>query len=104
MSLAMRELPAHLAAPNRSQTREMRRRPAPRRYPMLGLSGRSRQADADLEIYNFSLDTSNSSVFSGRWRPFPEMTICEQHPLDAHDGMADRCAIFPLRGQMGWPR
>src|ERR1700692_4219279 len=33
-----------------------------------------------------------------------ETVICEQHPLDARDRMADRCPLFSIRRQIGRPR
>ncbi|MDB5610448.1 MAG: hypothetical protein JWP25_7348 [Bradyrhizobium sp.] len=52
-------------AKTRSQPREVLRPPPLAVMPMLGLTRRRRQANADCETYNFSLSTFNSSIFSG---------------------------------------
>src|SRR5580692_4287845 len=70
---------------------------------MLELTPRPGQANADRENYDFSLDTPSSPVFQGLLAIVPESTICEQHPLDARDRMADRCSLFRVGRQIRGP-
>src|SRR5258708_18597521 len=72
--------------------------------PMLGLTRRLRQANADREAYDFSLSSPILAFFQAFAALPLETVICEQHPLDARDRMADRCPLFSIRGQIGRPR
>src|ERR1700736_3302173 len=97
---------ANLAAPKIAHKLAKSKGPPPLAVaPMLGLTRMPGQADADLGIYDFSLENSRLSRFL---RPLqaipPETVICEQHSLDARDGVAHRHPLFPFRGQMGRPR
>src|SRR5258707_13233255 len=71
---------------------------------MLGLTRSLRQATAEHESYDFSLSAPNLPFFQAVEAFFPETVICEQHPLDARDRMADRCSLFPFRRLVGRPR
>src|ERR1700691_3029735 len=77
---------------------------------MLGLTRRLGQANAGHGSYDFSLETPGrlissvlSSVFSGPVAALPEILICEQHPRDARNRMADCCPLFPFRRQVCRP-
>src|SRR5258706_13983744 len=69
--------------------------------PMLGLTRRLRQANADRETYDFSLPSPIVAVFQAFAAHPLETVICEQYPLDARDRRADRCPPFSIRGQIG---
>src|SRR5258707_3039384 len=88
----------------RSQPREVRKAPPLAVTPMLGLTRRLRQANADREAYDFSLSSPILAFFQAFAALPLETVICEQHPLDARDRMADRCPLFSIRGQIGRPR
>src|SRR5258707_13003322 len=87
----------------RSQPREVRKAPPLAVTPMLGLTRRLRQATADRETYDFSLSSPILAFFQAFAALLLETAICEQHPLDARDRMADRCPLFSIRGQIGRP-
>src|SRR5260221_4865902 len=71
--------------------------------PMLGLTRRLRQANADCGTYDFSLPSPILAFFQAFAAHLLETVICEQYPLDARDRMADRCPLFSIRGQIGRP-
>src|SRR4029077_7254935 len=70
---------------------------------MLGLTRSPGQANAACSDYNFSLYTPSFRIFSGLVAIRPETAICEKHPLQARDRMADRCSLFPLGRQICRP-
>src|SRR5258706_941345 len=71
--------------------------------PMLGLTRRLRQANADSGTYDLSLPSPIRAFFQAFAAHLLETVICEQYPLDARDRMADRCPLFSIRGQIGRP-
>src|SRR5258707_14777550 len=71
--------------------------------PMLGLTRRLRQANADCGTYDFSLPSPILAFFQAFAAHLLETVICEQYPLDARDRMADRRPLFSIREQIGRP-
>src|ERR1700722_6741136 len=86
-----------------SQTREASRPPPLAIVTMLGLTQKLGQANAERARYDFSIEPLNSFAFAGVVAIPSEILFCEQHPLDARDRVADRCPLFPFRGQAGRP-